>query len=161
MLRKIIEQNLKEPLAEETFSETLERLMLKYNQSEYSFGVYKTGGGYQFLSKPEYRDLISCFISEQSKAKLSRSMLESLAIIAYQQPATRQEIERIRGVHSGYALERLLERDLIDTKGRSDSPGQPLLYGITDRCLDFFGINSIKDLPTLEEHLPDDTPQKS
>ena len=160
-LQQIIEQFRKEKLSEEVFQETLDALLKKYESPEFSFAIYEIGGGYQFLSKPSYDPVLSAFVSLRSKSKLSKSMLESLSVIAYQQPTTRQEIERIRGVHAGYALERLLERELISIAGRSETPGQPLLYRITDRCLDFFGINSVKDLPRLEEHLADDTPRKS
>ena len=161
MLRKIIEQHEEAPIDDDHFERTMQSLIDRYQKPEYSFGIYEIGGGYQLLSKPEYEHLVSCFVSEHSKSKLSRGMLEGLAIIAYRQPTTRQEVERIRGVHSGYVLERLLERELIAITGRNNSPGQPLLYSITDRCLDFFGISSVKDLPKLEEHMSDDTPSKS
>jgi len=88
---------------------------------------------------------------KQQEVKLSQTLLETLAIIAYRQPITKPEIDHIRGVNSDYAIRRLQELELIEIKGRSDTVGRPLLYGTTRRFLEHFGLNSLNDLPELPE----------
>ncbi len=127
--------------------ETLQRIIEKYEADIYPFGVYKSGGGYQFLTKPAYQASISILLKQQSKKRLSKSALETLAIIAYRQPVTKGEIEQIRGVNCDYAIQKLLEKELIVIKGKADTVGRPLLYGTSDKFMDYFGINSLKDLP--------------
>jgi len=83
--------------------------------------------------------------------RLTRAGLETLAIIAYKQPCSTPEIERIRGVNCGGVLSTLLERNIVSIKGRSDGPGRPLLYGTTKEFLKYFGLNSLDDLPRIEE----------
>jgi segregation and condensation protein B len=83
--------------------------------------------------------------------RLSRAQVETLAILAYRQPVTRPEIDDIRGVDSGPVLKVLLERDLVRILGKKDEPGRPMIYGTTTAFLEFFGLKSLKDLPTLRE----------
>jgi len=90
------------------------------------------------------------FVGEQEKS-LSRSLMETLAVIAYRQPVTRPEVDFIRGVNSDYAIGKLLEMELVDVEGRADSLGRPLLYGTTSLFLEQFGLKSLDDLPTLRE----------
>jgi len=104
--------------------------------------VFRTGGAYA----PFVRELTS-----ERPVKLSRAQLETLAITAYRQPITRPEIDEIRGVDSGATLKLLLERGLLRILGKKDEPGRPLLYGTTSHFLEFFGLKSLKDLPTLRE----------
>lgn len=107
-------------------------------------------GGYQFrtaaASAPFVRDFVAL-----KPVRLTRAQLETLAIVAYRQPVTRPEIEELRGVDSGSALKVLLERGLLKMLGRKDEPGRPMLYGNSPRFLEFFGLRSLKDLPTLKE----------
>jgi hypothetical protein len=90
-------------------------------------------------------------LTKQKPVKLSRAQVETLAIIAYRQPVTRPEIDDVRGVDSGPVLKVLLERDLVRILGKRDEPGRPLIYGTTNVFLEFFGLKSLKDLPTLRE----------
>ena len=83
--------------------------------------------------------------------RLTRAQVETLAIVAYRQPVTRPEVDDIRGVDSGATLKLLLERDLLRILGKKDEPGRPILYGTTTQFLEFFGLKSLKDLPTLRE----------
>ena len=136
-------------------------MLRKYEADSFAFGLYKVGGGYQFLSKPDYEEVVAALLQQQSKRRLSRGLLETLAIIAYQQPTTKQEIEQIRGVQANYAIEKLLERELIEIRGRDEGPGRPLRYATTARFMDLFGINSLRELPTLQELKPHDTPEKT
>jgi hypothetical protein len=91
------------------------------------------------------------FLVGKRRARLSRAALETLATIAYRQPITRGEIEEFRGVDSGHVVNRLLERDLITVRGRSEALGRPLLYGTTTEFLRYFGVTALSDLPALEE----------
>ena len=91
----------------------------------------------------------------KSKKSLSRAALETISIIAYKQPLSKLEIEQIRGVNSDYAVSKLLEKELIAITGRSDKPGRPLLYGTSAKFMDYFGINSINDLPKLADFKPE------
>lgn len=132
-------------------TEGIARLDEKYQDNNYSFGLTRSGGGYQFLTKPAYQASIGILLKQQSKKRLSSSALETLAIIAYKQPITKAEIELIRGVNCDYAVNKLLEKELIEIKGKSDSIGRPLFYGTSQQFMDYFGINDVKDLPTPKD----------
>lgn len=128
----------------------LEELIHEWRGMDRGFSLSEVSGGYQFRTSPEFADLIQRF--RQSKPfKLSRAALEILAIIAYKHPITRLDIDQIRGVDSSGVLSVLLERELIDIRGRKDVPGRPFLYGITDKFLETFSLKSLDDLPTLKE----------
>jgi segregation and condensation protein B len=105
------------------------------------------GGGYQFLTKPAYQVSIGILLKQQSQKRLSTAQLETLAIIAYKQPITKGEVEQIRGVNSDYSVQKLLEKELIEIKGKSDGAGRPLIYGTSDKFMEYFGINSMQELP--------------
>jgi segregation and condensation protein B len=90
------------------------------------------------------------FVGEQ-EVSLSRSLMETLAVVAYKQPVTRPEVDFVRGVNSDYAIRKLMEMNLVDVRGRADSLGRPLLYGTTNRFLEQFGLMDLDDLPTLRE----------
>jgi len=107
-------------------------------------------GGWLFRTNVEYAPFVRELTSERP-VRLTRAQVETLAIVAYRQPVTRPEIDEIRGVDSGATLKLLLERDLVRILGKKDEPGRPLLYGTTNQFLEFFGLKSLKDLPTLRE----------
>ena len=106
------------------------------------------------MTKPAYQASIGILLKQQSKKRLSTSALETLSIIAYKQPVTKSEIEQIRGVNCDYTVQKLLEKELVEIKGKAESIGRPLLYGTSTRFMDYFGINSIKDLPTPKDFSP-------
>lgn len=112
--------------------------------------LVEVGNGYQFRSAPACAAYVREFVA-QKPVRLTRAQLETLALIAYRQPITRPEIDEIRGVDSGSAMRVLLERNLIKMLGRKDEPGRPLLYGTAPEFLEFFGMRSLKELPTLRE----------
>lgn len=122
-------------------------LRKKYNQDDFSFALEHLGGGYQFLTKPAYQSSISILLRQQSQKRLSTAQLETLSIIAYKQPVTKNEIEQIRGVNSDYSVQKLLEKELVEIKGKSEGVGKPLIYGTSEKFMEYFGINSIQDLP--------------
>ena len=119
----------------------------KYDNDNFAYKVYRQAGGYQFLTKPVYHNILGVYLKQTSKKQLSKSALETLAIIAYRQPTTKSEIEHIRGVSSDYAVQKLLEKGLIAILGKAETAGQPLLYGTSEKFMSYFGINSLADLP--------------
>ena len=119
----------------------------RFQSDDHSFELIKSGGGYQFLTKPAYEASISLLLKRQSKKRLSNSALETLSIIAYKQPVTKSDIEVIRGVNCDYTVMRLLEKELISIKGKSSGIGRPILYGTSAKLMDYFGINDLKELP--------------
>ncbi|PIB37033.1 SMC-Scp complex subunit ScpB [Reichenbachiella sp. 5M10] len=131
--------------------EAILALQDKYASDSYSFEPIQSGGGYQFLTKPAYQASIGILLKQQSKKRLSNSALETLSIIAYKQPVTKGDMEQIRGVNCDYSVQKLLEKELIEIKGKSETVGRPLLYGTSQNFIDYFGINSLSELPTLKD----------
>ena len=123
----------------------------KYAMGDHSFEIKSVAGGYQLVSKAEYKVYISRMLNRSGKITLSKASLDSLAIIAYKQPLGRHDIDAIRGVDSSGVLKNLLNKNLIKIKGRGSGPGRPLLYKTTEKFLEYFGINRISDLPKLKE----------
>jgi segregation and condensation protein B len=114
------------------------------------FQLEEVAGGWVFRTSAQYAPFIRD-LTKQKPVRLTRAQVETLAIIAYRQPITRPEIDDVRGVDSGPVLKLLLERDLVRILGKRDEPGRPLIYGTTTHFLEFFGLKSLKDLPTLRE----------
>lgn len=134
----------------------LEGIQEKYATEFYPFELKQSGGGWQFLTKPEYHKTIAQLNGDKFLKRLSNAALESLAIIAYKQPITKGEVEAIRGVNSDYSIQKLLEKELITISGRNETmPGKPLVYGTSINFMDYFGINSTNDLPKIREVLSD------
>lgn len=119
----------------------------QYEASGRCFRVEQVAGGYQLLTLPQFGELLGRLHQKDVDAKLTRSALETLAIIAYKQPVLRAEVEAIRGVASGETIRSLMEKHLVKIAGRAEEPGRPILYGTTKRFLELFGLNSLKDLP--------------
>ncbi|MEM8939353.1 MAG: SMC-Scp complex subunit ScpB [Bacteroidota bacterium] len=132
-------------------SDGLNTIQEKFAADDFSMELVKSGGGYQFLTKPAYQASIGILLKQQSKKRLSNAALETLSIIAYKQPITKSETEQIRGVNCDYAIQKLLEKELVEVKGKSDGVGRPILYGTSERFMDYFGINDLKELPTPKD----------
>jgi segregation and condensation protein B len=111
--------------------------------------LVKIAGGWQLCTKPEFSEAIGAFLKPQ-QTKLSRSLMEVLAIVAYRQPITIAEVDAIRGVQSDYGIRQLLDRRLIQERGRKHVPGRPVIYGTTQQFLHQFNLNDLGDLPELE-----------
>lgn len=134
----------------------IEGIAEKYKSEFYPFEVLESGGGWQFLTKDEYHKTIAQLNGDKFLKRLSGAALETLSIIAYKQPVTKGEIEAIRGVNADYAVQKLLEKELIIISGRNEKlPGHPLVYATSKSFMDYFGINSAEDLPKIKEILPD------
>jgi segregation and condensation protein B len=132
----------------------LEGIKEKYNSEFYAFELKQSGGGWQFLTKPEYHKTVALINGDKFIKRLSAAALETLAIIAYKQPITKSEIESIRGVNCDYAVQKLLEKDLVIISGRNENAvGKPLFYSTSKSFMDYFGINSADELPKINEVL--------
>ncbi len=124
----------------------------KYDSEFYAFELKQSGGGWQFLTKPEYHKTVALINGDKFLKRLSTASLETLSIIAYKQPITKSEIESIRGVNCDYAVQKLLEKDLVIISGRNeDAVGKPLIYATSKSFMDYFGINSASELPKISE----------
>ena len=136
---------------EKKIKKTLYELIAKYKDSSFPFQIIESGGGFQFLTKNEFSDLNETLLKQQSKRRLSVSALETLSIIAYKQPVTKSDIEKIRGVNCDYTIQKLLDKELIIIKGKSDKVGRPLIYITSEMFMDYFGINNLDQLPTIKD----------
>ena len=123
---------------------------LKTDYASRGMHLDEVAGGWVFRTSPQYAPFVRD-LTKQKPVRLTRAQVETLAIIAYRQPITRPEVDDVRGVDSGPVLKLLLERDLVRILGKRDEPGRPLIYGTTSHFLEFFGLKSLKDLPTLRE----------
>lgn len=145
---------------QEQVDAAIEGIVEKYNSEFYAFEVRKVGGGWQFLTKKEYHKTVAQLNGDKFLKRLSVAALETLAIIAYKQPITKSEIESIRGVNCDYAVQKLLEKDLVVISGRNEEAvGKPLIYSTSKSFMDYFGINSSDDLPKISEVLMEELVQ--
>jgi segregation and condensation protein B len=136
---------------DEDIQKAIDELKARYEADAFSLTIVESGGGFQFLTKPAYQASIGILLKQQSKKRLSKSALETLSIIAYKQPVTKAEMEQIRGVSCDYTVQKLLEKELIEIRGKSEGVGRPILYGTSPKFMDYFGINDLKELPTPKD----------
>ena len=136
---------------EKEIKDCLDSIFRKYNNNNFSFELVESGGGFQFLTKKEFSRLNEVLLKQQSKRRLSISALETLSIIAYKQPVTKSEIEKIRGVNCDYTIQKLLDKELIKIQGKSEKVGRPLIYATSAKFMDYFGINNLSQLPTIKD----------
>jgi len=123
----------------------------KYHDTGAAMRIREIAGGFQYYILPEVAGYVDEMFTRRRKMRLTRAALETLAIVAYKQPVTKNEIEHIRGVASDGVLHNLLEKEMITIKGRAETVGKPLQYGTTDEFLKFFGLNNFDDLPKMTE----------
>jgi segregation and condensation protein B len=150
-LQNVLLENFGVRFAQKVMLEAIDELKNRYDLDEHSFEILEVAGGYQFMTKGAYHETIGTHLRMQSNKKLSRSALETLSIIAYKQPVVKSELEKIRGVSCDYSIQKLLEKELITISGRAESIGKPLLYSVTDRFLDYFGIKSLDEMPVPKD----------
>ena len=150
-IKYCLENTLALSLDQDSIDEAIYQISLKYERDDFGIEIKEIAGGYQFLSKPKHFDLIAEHIKLNNRKKLSRAAMESLAIVAYKQPVSKSEIEQVRGVNSDHSIQKLLEKELIEIKGRSEGPGKPILFGTSNRFMEYFGLKSLADLPKLKD----------
>ena len=131
--------------------EHIDNLNNKYQAANHAFRIEQIAGGYQMLTLSNYNHWLKQLLRVRSETKLSPAALETLAIIAYKQPVIRADIEAIRGVAVGEVIRSLCYKGLIKIVGRAEVLGRPMLYGTTKKFLEVFGLNTLKDLPKIEE----------
>ena len=136
---------------EKQVKDAIDKLKEKYADRGINVITYKTK--VQLCSNPKYADDIASVLNPIKEKQLTKAALETMAIIAYKQPITKPEVEQVRGVDSGYAIQILLDFKLIEVVGRKDAIGKPLLYGTTEEFLKRFELQSIEELPEYEELL--------
>lgn len=150
-IRSCLEESFGLEFHQEELEKAIQSLIERYQDEAYSFELVEIAEGYQFLSKGAYHNTVGTLLKQRTRKRLSRAALETLAIVAYKQPISKTDIEKIRGVNSDYAIQKLLEKELVSIIGRSEGPGKPLLYGAGDKFMNYFGLKSIKDLPQPKE----------
>ena len=143
-------QSVVEELEPNQIRTLLAELKEEYRAEGRSFGITEVAGGFQMTTEPVFAPWLRKLLKKAQGEKLSGPSLETLAIVAYKQPVTRQEIEGIRGVNVDGVLQTLLEKGLIRIDGRKEVIGRPLLYRTTREFLEYFGLNALEELPSLE-----------
>lgn len=136
---------------EDDVQEAIAQLNRRYEETGSVFRITQQGDGFGFSTLAAYHGWLRVFQHQNEKRRLSQAGLETIAIIAYRQPVSKPEVDRIRGVDTGYSIKQLLEKELISVAGRSDAPGRPLLYETTRLFLKHFGLKSVADLPKPRE----------
>lgn len=132
-----------------TTAKLVRNMMDKYNNSDRGIKIIELEDSFQMCTKAEYYEQLIKVASQPKRHVLSEAALETLSIVAYKQPVTRIEIEQIRGVKCDYAVNKLIEYNLIQELGRLDAPGRPILFGTTEEFLRSFGLTSVEDLPVI------------
>lgn len=145
-LKKVVEDATTDEL-----KDALRTLKEEYDAAERGVALFEVAGGYLICTRDTFAPWVEKMVKGKRRVRLSRAGLETIAVVAYKQPISRAEIERIRGVDCGGVLGTLVERDLVMIKGRDTGPGKPLLYGTTQEFLNYFGLNKISELPRLDE----------
>jgi len=138
-------------ISKEAVIAALENLSERYSSSQSGLELTRVGGGIAITVKREYWEILKERYGKKNEGKISRAAMETLAIVAYSQPVTRAEIEKIRGVSADNMIRLLLEKGLVREAGKKDMPGRPVMYGTTKDFLKLFHLNSIADLPKLGE----------
>lgn len=143
-------------VSETEVKKLLSMLQKRYESDEYGLRISYLGENFKLTTKREHKEYYQRLIERPESDELSSAALETLAIIAYNGPLTRLEIDQMRGVSSAYTLRKLLAKDLIYVSGKSDLVGKPNLYSVSKYFLDFFGLGSLSDLPKIESTLHPD-----
>lgn len=147
----------KEVAFADVFPQMIQFLEERLNQNGGAITLREIAGGYQLFTRPEFGKFVRLAVVTKENKKLSKTALETLAIIAYRQPVPKSEVEFIRGVGCDYAIQKLLERRMVEPAGRAeDLPGKPLLYRTTPFFMEHFGLKSLEDLPKLKEFKTDE-----
>lgn len=150
-MKLAIEMTFETTIGTDEIQSVIAQLSQRYNEGDYAFEIVEVADGFHFMSKPAFHAVVGTHLKQTTKKRLSQAALETLSIIAYKQPISKNELEQIRGVSCDYSIQKLLEKELIEIAGRSDAPGRPLLYRSTQKFMDYFGLKSLKDLPKTKD----------
>lgn len=146
-IKLVLEEALQMEVPETDILTAIADIRGRFQHEDFAFELVEIAGGWQFLTKGAYHNTVAIHLKQTTKKRLSQAAMETLALIAYKQPVSRSELEEIRGVNCDYALQKLLEKELVTIAGRSEGPGRPLLYATSEKFMDYLGINSLSDLP--------------
>jgi segregation and condensation protein B len=146
-MKAVLDVTFETEFPEEEILRGIELVKEKFSDPQFAFEVIEIANGFQFLTKPSFHNSVGTYLKQTIKKRLSQAALETLSIVAYKQPISKAEMEQIRGVSCDYAIQKLLEKELVEIQGRSDAPGRPLVYGTSEKFMDYFGIKSLQDLP--------------
>ena len=149
VLVRLLKKRLEEHPSEE-IDMKLQELVAEYGRSERAIEIAEVAGGWQMRTRPEYREWVKRFVREKDVG-LTKSMMETLSIIAYKQPISKKEIDKVRGVDSLRAIKLLLERKLINIAGKNGDAGKRMVFRTTDKFLEVYSLRSIEDLPTFKD----------
>jgi len=149
-IAKVIEQDTT------TTKKIIRNMMLRYEEEDRGIRIIELGDSFQMCTKKEMYEYLILIAKQPKRYHLTDVVLETLSIIAYKQPVTRLEIEKIRGVKSDHAVNKLIEYDLVTEVGRMDAPGRPILFGTTEEFLRRFGVQSVDELPGIEPEKMED-----
>lgn len=130
---------------------TIEELKKEYEEANRGIRIIEIAGGFQMITAPDFAPFLKKLYKDRNTERLSKPALETLAIIAYKQPLTRNEVELLRNVNVDGVMKSLTDKNLIRICGRKKSPGNPYVYGTTRKFLEHFGLNSLQDLPRIED----------
>ncbi len=144
-------------VSEEELQKLIDDYFMDLNKEDRGLSLERYNDNYKLVTKREHADYYKKLVDVEISDTLSPAALETLAIIAYNQPITRLMVDEIRGVSSVYVMRRLILKNLIKEVGRSELPGRPILYGVTDQFLDYFGLKSLDELPEIDEEKPIET----
>lgn len=150
-IRESLQKSFENKIPEQDILEAIERSKKKFNAPDFAFELVEISNGFQFMTKGSFHHVVGEYLRQITKRRLSKTALETLSIIAYKQPVTKPVIEQIRGVNSDYSIQKLLEKNLIEIVGRDEGPGRPLIYATSQKFLDYFGLRSMKDLPSIKD----------
>jgi segregation and condensation protein B len=146
-IQSTLSESLQVEISQADLMAAIEAIKAQFSEDLYAFELVEIAGGYQFMTKGAYHHTVAIHLKQSTKKRLSQAALETMALVAYKQPVSKSELEQIRGVNCDYALQKLLEKELVMIMGRSEGPGRPLLYGTTEKFMDYMGIRSLTDLP--------------
>ncbi len=138
-------------ISDETVKNLLHQLQEKYAKEESGIRLHFLGNTFKLTTKPEYKNYFQKLLENPESNTLSQAALETLAIVAYNQPITRMQVDEIRGVSSSQMIRKLVAKGLLKETGRSDLPGRPILYQTTSEFLDYFGLATLDDLPDISQ----------
>ncbi|MFM2269005.1 MAG: hypothetical protein RL757_2446 [Bacteroidota bacterium] len=155
-IKECLEETFETIFDDEMLLQTLHELKEKFQEETAAFELVEIAEGFQFLTKGAYHATIGTYLRQTTKKRLSQAALETLSIVAYKQPVSKTELEQIRGVSCDYALQKLLEKELVAIAGRAETPGRPLLYATSEKFMDYFGIKSLRELPKLKDFQEND-----
>ena len=127
----------------------IKQLYIDYQDTERGIKLELLGNHFKLTTKQEHKEFYKKLIKDEESNKLSQAALETLSIIAYNEPISRIDIDEARGISSGYLIRKLILKGLVEEKGKADIPGKPTLYGVTNNFLDYFGLGSTKELPNV------------